>query len=83
VVSIPGDLNGDIKVGLPDLVILAQAYGTTPNSPKWNPNADIDGNGAVGLSDLVIMAEHSLKPLFLLSSLQRWRASAGIKGQGF
>ncbi|HVP15766.1 MAG TPA: hypothetical protein VMT42_00150 [candidate division Zixibacteria bacterium] len=74
-VSIPGDLNGDIKVGLPDLVILAQAYGTTPNSPKWNPNADIEGNGAVGLSDLVIMGghygQHSLKPLFLLSSLQR------------
>jgi plastocyanin len=58
VVSIPGDLNADFKVGLPDLVILAQAYGTTPSSPKWNPNADIDGNGAVGLSDLVMLAEH-------------------------
>jgi|GEM_PF-2912107 len=62
-VTIPGDINGDFKVSLADLVLLANAYGTTPASggtPEtpyaWNPNADIDGNGVVGLSDLVILA---------------------------
>jgi len=57
-VTIPGDLNGDFTVGLSDLVILAKAYGSTPGSPNWNPNADIEGTGVVGLSDLVILAQH-------------------------
>jgi hypothetical protein len=57
-VTIPGDLNGDFKVSLQDLVILANAYGSTSGAPKWNPNADIDGNGKVGLPDLVTLANH-------------------------
>jgi hypothetical protein len=58
IVTMPGDINGDFKVGLPDLVILAQAFGSKPSGSNWNPNADIDGNNAVGLSDLVILAQH-------------------------
>ena len=58
IVTIPGDINGDFTVGLKDLVILADAYGSKPGDPKWNPNADIAGNGVVGLSDLVILAQH-------------------------
>jgi hypothetical protein len=57
-VTIPGDINGDFKVGLPDLVILAQAYGSKPGDPNWNPNADITGSGTVGLQDLVTLAQH-------------------------
>jgi parallel beta-helix repeat protein len=64
-VTIPGDLNGDSKVTLSDLVILANAYGTTPASGgkpgvphAWNPNADINGNDKVDLSDLVLLALH-------------------------
>jgi parallel beta-helix repeat protein len=56
--TMPGDLNGDSKVSLADLVILAQAYGSKPGDPKWNPIADIDGNGVVGLTDLVILAKN-------------------------
>jgi hypothetical protein len=56
--GIPGDINGDGKVSLADLVILALAYGSKPGDAKWNPNADIDGNGVVGLTDLVILALH-------------------------
>jgi hypothetical protein len=58
-----GDVDFDGKVSLTDLVLLANAYGTTPASGgtpgvwhAWNPNADIDGNGVVGLSDLTILA---------------------------
>jgi hypothetical protein len=58
IVTIPGDLNGDLKVNLQDLVLLALAYGSKPGDPNWNPNADIDNTGAVGLSDLVILALH-------------------------
>jgi hypothetical protein len=58
VVPIPGDLNGNLKVGLPDLVILEKAYGSKPGDANWNPNADIDGNGVVDGLDLAILAEH-------------------------
>jgi hypothetical protein len=57
-VTIPGDINGDFKVNLADLVALAQAYGSKPGNSNWNANADIDGKGVVGLSDLVILAQH-------------------------
>lgn len=57
-VTIPGDVNGDFKVGLTDLVLLANAYGSTPGVTKWNPNADINDDGIVGLTDLVLLATH-------------------------
>lgn len=57
-VTIPGDLTGDFKVGLPDLVALAQAYGSKPGDANWNPNTDINGNGIVDLADLVILAQY-------------------------
>jgi hypothetical protein len=57
-VTIPGDLNGDFTVGLSDLVILAKAYGSSPDDSKWNINADVDGDGVVGRSDLAILAQH-------------------------
>jgi hypothetical protein len=53
---IAGDLNGDGKVSLQDLTLLALAYGSKPGDLKWNLKADIDGNGAVGLLDLTRMA---------------------------
>jgi hypothetical protein len=58
VVTIPGDLNGDFTIGLKDLVILAQAYGSVQGDSMWNPNADLNGDGKVGLADLVILALH-------------------------
>jgi outer membrane protein assembly factor BamB len=57
-VTIPGDINGDFKVSLSDLSILAKAYGTTPASPKWNANADVNNDGKVSLSDLSLLAKH-------------------------
>jgi hypothetical protein len=56
--KIPGDVSWDRKVGLADLVILAQAYGSKPGDSNWNLNVDIDDNGVVGLSDLVALAQH-------------------------
>jgi thiol-disulfide isomerase/thioredoxin len=67
IIRIPGDINGDGKVNLEDLVLLALAYGShcanyhyqgEPASPNWNPNADINGDGIVSLADLVILAQH-------------------------
>jgi parallel beta-helix repeat protein len=53
---IVGDVNGDGRVSLADLVLVAWAYGSRPGNPNWNPDADIDSNGVVGLNDLVLLA---------------------------
>jgi hypothetical protein len=58
IITIPGDINGDAKVKLADLVILAKAYNSRPGNSNWNPNADLDNNGVVNLSDLVMLAKH-------------------------
>jgi parallel beta-helix repeat protein len=55
---VPGDINGDSRVNLEDLVLLALAYGSKPGDPNWNRYADIDGDNIVGLSDLAILAQH-------------------------
>lgn len=57
-VSIPGDIDGNGKVQLVDLVWLALAFGSQVGQPKWNPNADIDGNGVIDRIDLSILAQH-------------------------
>jgi len=63
---------GYYKVGLADLVLLANAYGTTGTPPSavsisgtpgaahtWNPGADLAApSGVIGLSDLVTLALH-------------------------
>jgi hypothetical protein len=63
---------GYYKIGLADLVMLANAYGTVGTPPSavsisgtpgashtWNPGADLAGpSGSVGLSDLVTLALH-------------------------
>jgi hypothetical protein len=54
---LPGDINADGIVGLADLVLLAQAYGSTPGDPNWNENADIaEPWGRISLADLVTLA---------------------------
>jgi hypothetical protein len=57
-ITIPGDLNGDFKVNLLDLVTLAMAYASTPYDARWNPLADINGNGVIDLPDLVLLATY-------------------------
>jgi len=37
-----GDLNGDEKVDHSDVLILASAFGSTPEDENWNPYADLN-----------------------------------------
>jgi len=56
----PGDISGDMKVGPYDFAILAVAYGSTPWQPgpvgAWNPNADMSNNKKVDPADFAILA---------------------------
>ncbi len=62
---IPGDFNGDSCVEFEDLMLLAMAYGSTPDDDNWNPDCDIAGpggapepDGVVEFEDLMIFAMH-------------------------
>jgi len=51
-----GDINGDDAVDIFDAITLSRAYGSTPGSPGWNPNADINRDSIVDIYDAIILA---------------------------
>jgi len=52
------DLNGDGTVDIFDLVIVAAAFGSTPEEPNWDVRADINGDETVDIFDLVIVSSN-------------------------
>ena len=54
----PGDLNSDGKVSIFDLFIVAKAYGTKPEDPKWNPLADLNNDNIINILDLIHVARN-------------------------
>ncbi|MDG0812802.1 cohesin domain-containing protein [Cohnella rhizosphaerae] len=48
--TVPGDVNGDGRVSLSDLALLAAGYGTS------NAKLDVNGDGVVDIQDLVFVA---------------------------
>jgi hypothetical protein len=52
---INADINGDNSVTLADFAALKLAFGSTPSSGNWNPEADLNGDGAVTLADFAIL----------------------------
>ena len=54
ILTIPGDVDGNGRVDMGDLISLSTAFGSTPGQPNWNPNCDIDGSGRVDMGDVVI-----------------------------
>lgn len=53
-----GDINGDGKVDIQDLVLVIRHYGSYPEHPDWNPDADVNGDGLVDIQDLVLVIKH-------------------------
>jgi parallel beta-helix repeat protein len=51
------DLNTDGKVNILDITLIAQAFGSSPGSPRWNPVCDLDRNGQVNIIDLTMIAK--------------------------
>lgn len=57
-VRIVGDVNGDGKVDMRDIAVVARCFGSTPSSSNWNPNADINNDGTVNMRDIALVARN-------------------------
>jgi PKD repeat protein len=58
VTGLIGDLNGDGKVDMRDIAIVARAFGSSPGDPYWNPIADLNGDGKIDMKDIAIVAKN-------------------------
>ncbi|MFA5555130.1 MAG: SMP-30/gluconolactonase/LRE family protein, partial [Phycisphaerae bacterium] len=61
--SVPGwpDLNGDWCVDFEDFGKFANAWGSTPSDPHWDPNCDIsEPYGIIDESDLLVLVQNWL-----------------------
>jgi hypothetical protein len=57
-VGVPGDVSGDHKVDVVDLLMVAKAFGSNSHSPTWNPNTDVNGDNKADIIDLLITAKN-------------------------
>jgi nitrous oxidase accessory protein len=57
-VPLVGDINSDGKVDMKDVGIVAQAFGSFCNDPRWNPFSDMDKNGIIDLRDIALVAKN-------------------------
>ena len=59
-VTVIGDINGDFKVDIKDLVLVIKYFGSYPSHPTkpWNPNADINSDNKIDIKDLVLVIKH-------------------------
>jgi hypothetical protein len=60
-VGVPGDVNGNGKVDVVDLLMVAKAFGTNSHSPSWDPNMDVDCNNKADVIDMLITAKNYSK----------------------
>lgn len=52
------DLNGDGKVDIKDIVIVALAFGSFPGHPRWNEIADLNKDEKIDLKDVLFIARN-------------------------
>lgn len=54
--TIPADINGDGKVNIIDITLVAMAWGSVPGQPRWDSRCDLDGNGIINIIDITLVA---------------------------
>ena len=65
-ITIPGDINADLKVNILDCIIIANHFGHangnghTPDTKEWKDclNSDINNDNRVNILDCIILAGH-------------------------
>ena len=53
-----GDINEDFIVDNNDLILLNQAFGSTPESPNWNSDADLNRDNTINGLDLSLLSQN-------------------------
>jgi parallel beta-helix repeat protein len=57
-VRMPGDVNMDGKVDITDLIKAANAFGSYPGHPRWDPVTDENEDGRINILDLIAMGRN-------------------------
>ena len=58
-VKIPGDVNGDGRVDIYDIILIASIYACKEDDPCWNPQADLaEPYGIINIYDVITAASH-------------------------
>jgi hypothetical protein len=55
-ITFPGDVNGDGKVRVDDILAIALAFGSDLGDLDYDPNVDVNGDGKVRVDDILIAA---------------------------
>jgi len=56
--AILGDLNGDGKVDVKDVSVVALHFGSYPGHKRWDENADVNGDGKVNIFDIAVVCRN-------------------------
>jgi hypothetical protein len=51
------DIDGDGKVNMKDIAIVAHAFGTHEGDDRWDPLADVNGDGYTNIFDVALVAK--------------------------
>lgn len=56
--TILGDINGDYKVNIIDINLVAKAFQTGPGNTRWNSNVDLNGDRIINIMDITLAARN-------------------------
>jgi hypothetical protein len=57
-IKLMGDINGDRIVNMTDLSTVLDAFGSMPDHPRWNPDADLRPDNKIDMSDVMLVLEN-------------------------
>ncbi|MDH7477397.1 MAG: CARDB domain-containing protein [Candidatus Bathyarchaeota archaeon] len=57
-IKLLGDMDGDGKVDIKDLVLLIKAFGSYPGHLRWNSNADFNSDSRIDIKDLILLVKN-------------------------
>jgi thermitase len=57
-VTIVGDVNGDFRVNIFDITMIARSYGSHEGAVGYNPDCDINSDQRIDILDIIIAAGH-------------------------